>query len=95
MRVMLHVRIRAADTWFMIKNRTNSIDSSELHQAIVVSLATLLFTYLVVWSIRTKAESAVDYTVEEPEQLKPGWKGKVLDSPSIQVGITSLRRIVC
>jgi hypothetical protein len=33
----------------------------------------------------TDPHAAVTYSVPEPEQLKPGWKGEIVSEPSLKV----------
>jgi len=40
---------------------------------------------------RADPEQPVNYVVEPPEQAKPGWKGEVLDKPSLKVHTNSAR----
>jgi hypothetical protein len=40
----------------------------------------------VIWFFcRADPEKPVKYVVEPPEQAKPGWKGEVLETPSLKV----------
>jgi hypothetical protein len=50
--------------------------------AIVALISIYAFTTLF-----TDPESAVDFDVPEPEQLRPDWKGEILENPSIKVRI--------
>ncbi|KAH6618840.1 Aldehyde/histidinol dehydrogenase [Boeremia exigua] len=52
-----------------------------------VSAATLCFLYLL---LRTDAEAPVPYHVTPPEQAQPGWKGQVLQEPTLKVSGSSL-----
>jgi hypothetical protein len=47
-----------------------------------VSAATLFFLYLL---LRTDAEAPVPYHVASPEQAQPGWRGPVLQEPTLKV----------
>ena len=47
---------------------------------LVVAIAGLV----VLWA-KPDAEAAVDYSVPLPQQCQPGWKGEVLEKPSIKV----------
>ncbi|KAF4537504.1 Aldehyde dehydrogenase [Lasiodiplodia theobromae] len=50
-----------------------------------VLLATAAITTLFFFTWYTfDSEAAVDYSVEPPEQCSPGWKGRVLDEPSLK-----------
>jgi hypothetical protein len=40
-------------------------------------------------------EAPVKYVVEPPEEAKPGWKGKVLDKPTLKVIILHKYTSVC
>ena len=51
-----------------------------LTTGVAVILAGLLARYVA----REYAESAVSYTVPAPDEIQPGWKGEVLDEPSIK-----------
>lgn len=48
----------------------------------VVGAATLYFLYLL---LRTDAEAPVPYNVALPEQAQPGWRGQVLQEPTLKV----------
>ena len=48
--------------------------------AIVALISIYAFTNLF-----TDPESAVDFDVPEPEQLRDDWKGEILETPSIKV----------
>lgn len=58
---------------------------SENYTTIAASAAVLLLTTVVVLRARAKKYAAVPYDVTVPDQCKPGWDGKVLESPSIRV----------
>jgi hypothetical protein len=47
-----------------------------------VGAATLYFLYLL---LRTDIEAPVLYHVPSPEQAQPGWKGQVLQEPTLKV----------
>ncbi|KAF1358929.1 ALDH-like protein [Lizonia empirigonia] len=47
-----------------------------------VGAVTLWFLY---WLLRTDAEAPVPYSVAPPEQAQPGWRGAVLEQPSLKV----------
>lgn len=47
-----------------------------------VGVATLSLFYLL---FRSDPEAAVPYNVAPPEQVKPGWKGEVLEKLSMKV----------
>ena len=47
-----------------------------------VGAATLYFLYLL---LRTDYEAPVPYHVPPPEQAQPGWKGQVLQEPTLKV----------
>lgn len=55
-----------------------------LPQLIVVAIVGLASVYIFA-RLFTDPEAAVDYTILEPEQLHPDWKGEVLDEPSLKV----------
>ncbi|KAF2027528.1 ALDH-like protein [Setomelanomma holmii] len=45
----------------------------------------------VIWFFcRADPEKAIKYVVEPPEQAKPGWKGEVLETPTLKVSGSSL-----
>ncbi|KAF3052190.1 Meiotic Sister-Chromatid recombination aldehyde dehydrogenase [Didymella keratinophila] len=52
-----------------------------------VSAATLLFLYLL---LRTNPEAPVPYNVAPPEQAQPGWRGQILQEPTLKVSGSSL-----
>lgn len=59
-------------------------------------VATAAVCLLVAWSLyralRTDAEKAVEFSIPAPEECRPGWSGKQLDSPSIKVpGSTAIQ----
>lgn len=46
----------------------------------------LLFVYIAVpLFLTTSRETPIPYTIPIPEQIKEGWKGEVLENPSIKV----------
>ncbi|KAF9698151.1 hypothetical protein EKO04_003704 [Ascochyta lentis] len=47
-----------------------------------VGAATLYFLY---WLLRTDAEAPVPYSITPPEPAQPGWRGQVLDQPTLKV----------
>lgn len=49
-----------------------------------IGLVTLSLFYLL---FRNDAEAAVPYNVTPPEQIRPGWKGEVLDELTMKVGL--------
>ncbi|KAK3699707.1 Meiotic Sister-Chromatid recombination aldehyde dehydrogenase [Vermiconidia calcicola] len=52
----------------------------------------LLAAWLLYRFLRQDEEQAVDFTVTAPEQCKPGWKGRILDEPTIKVeGSTAIQ----
>lgn len=55
-----------------------------LPQLIVIAIVGLASVYIFA-RLFTDPEAAVDYTIPEPEQLHPDWKGEVLDEPSSKV----------
>lgn len=55
-----------------------------LPQLIVIAIVGLASVYVFA-RLFTDPEAAVDYSIPEPEQLHPDWKGKVLDEPSLKV----------
>ena len=46
-----------------------------------VGAVTLCFLYLL---LRTDAEAPVPYNVTPPEQAQPGWRGEVLQEPTLK-----------
>lgn len=42
---------------------------------------------LVLRSLKPDAEAAIDYKVPLPPQCLPGWKGEVLEKPSLKVRV--------
>lgn len=62
------------------------MDHLEEHRTLVlgaVGAATLFFLYLL---LRTDPEAPLQYSVPPPEQAQPGWRGSVLQEPSLKVG---------
>jgi len=54
-----------------------------------IAAASLWLLYVL---LRTDPEKAVDFTTPAPEQCRPGWRGRVLDDPSIKVpGSTAIQ----
>jgi hypothetical protein len=51
----------------------------------VVAGALGALTLIVLYYLYSEKEAAVPYHVEPPEQTRPGWKGKILDEPSLTV----------
>jgi hypothetical protein len=51
---------------------------------LILAIVGLVSIYLFTIKL-TDVESAVDYDVPEPEQLRSDWKGEVLENPSIKV----------
>lgn len=54
-------------------------------QAVIVLAATALTAFFFLAWYSYDPEAAVDYSIEPPEQCLPGWKGGVLDAPSLKV----------
>ena len=59
---------------------------------VIQNVTTLLLTSvvvavtgLVIILVKPDSEAAVDYDVPLPQQCQPGWKGEVLENPSIKV----------
>lgn len=50
-------------------------------------LVPVLVSFLVLYILGRKSglEAPVPYNVTPPEQARPGWKGEVLDEPSLKV----------
>ncbi|TID19401.1 Aldedh-domain-containing protein [Venturia nashicola] len=59
-----------------------------LPQLIIIAIVGLASVYVFA-RLFTDTESAVDYTIPEPEQLHPDWKGEVLDEPSLNISGSS------
>jgi hypothetical protein len=81
---------KAVRTWELVRDKADavapSIELSELPlDVILYSIAAVLFSTFLFYFARGNPERAVDYVVEEPVQLKAGWKGEILCPPSIQV----------
>ncbi|KAF2203877.1 ALDH-like protein, partial [Delitschia confertaspora ATCC 74209] len=57
-----------------------------------IGAATVLLFYFL---LRTDPEAAVHYHVETPEQAQPGWKGEILEEPSIKVSGSSAIQCYC
>lgn len=58
------------------------LEGSEAYVLGAVGAATLIVLYLL---LRSNPEAPVPYNVTPPEQVKPGWKGEVLETPSLKV----------
>jgi len=57
-------------------------------QNVAITLATCIViaaTGIIVYVARPDQEAAVEYHVPLPPQCEPGWKGEVLENPSIKV----------
>ena len=59
------------------------LDEYSTYVLSAVGAATLYFLYLL---LRTDAEAPVPYNVTPPEQAQPGWRGQVLQEPTLKVG---------
>lgn len=57
----------------------------EYYTTFALSIGAIVVATLLVSSARARKYAAAPYTVPIPEQCKPGWDGKVLDSPSLKV----------
>src|SRR5690349_20001975 len=55
-----------------------------LPMLLVLAIVALISVY-VLTTLLTDPESAVDFDISEPEQLRSDWKGPVLENPSIKV----------
>lgn len=56
---------------------------------VFITAASLWLLYVL---LRNDPEKAVDFTVAAPEQCRPGWRGRVLDDPSIKIpGSTAIQ----
>jgi hypothetical protein len=62
---------------------------------VLVAICALLSLVVLIPFLQHDAENPVPYSVEEPEQSRPGWQGKVLESPEIQVDGSSAIRCYC
>ena len=62
--------------------------------SLLVSLAGVVFSFFAFLCWRASKFAAVSYTVPTPEQCKEGWKGEVLEEPSIRVWLLQLHRTV-
>lgn len=61
---------------------SESLNGTQSYVALAAAALTAL-VFLVWYSY--DSEAAVDYSVEPPEQCLPGYKGRELDSPSLNV----------
>jgi len=59
-----------------------NLQDSSVYLLGAIGAATIVALYFL---FRKDAEAAVPYHIEAPEQTRPGWKGKVLDEPSLKV----------
>jgi len=57
-------------------------DGYNAYILIAVLVVTSCFFIYTIWS---DTEAAVPYSVTPPEQVAPGWKGEVLQNPSLKV----------
>lgn len=63
-----------------------NITSVELFYGIVaISVINFIFNALSFFGVFSPDESPVAFDLPVPEEVKPGWKGEVLDKPSIKV----------
>jgi hypothetical protein len=60
----------------------DAMDEHGVYMVAAVGAVTVCALYLL---LRTDAEASVPYTIEPPEQARPGWKGDVLDKPTLKV----------
>ncbi|KAF2464915.1 ALDH-like protein [Lindgomyces ingoldianus] len=64
-----------------------NLEDLKAYVASAIGLLTLLFFYLV---LRKDLEAPVPYDVAPPAQIQPGWRGEVLDEPSLKVSGSSV-----
>jgi hypothetical protein len=76
-----------------IRDATDSLEIPPPLALLTVCL--LLSLCLLAPFLRHDAEKAVSYSVDEPEQSRPGWRGEVLQNPSIQIEGSSAIRCYC
>lgn len=56
-------------------------------------LVLVIFSYVFAYRVfSVDHEASVDFSVPVPEQINSGWKGEVLDKPSIKVSVCLYRR---
>lgn len=59
---------------------------AETSPALIVGLVVVFVAWVIAFSgLTDEPEDATDLKVEVPEFCRPGWKGRILDSPSIKV----------
>ncbi|KAL8687344.1 MAG: hypothetical protein Q9218_006459, partial [Villophora microphyllina] len=68
-----------------LSSQSLSLDLPWQEIAVAIICALLAYIILISTILREDVEAPIDYTVPTPEQCKPGWKGKVLDEPSIKI----------
>ena len=54
-------------------------------KAVGIGIVIIITTTILFYVLKPDPEAPVEFTVPVPEQCKPGWKGKVLDQPSLKV----------
>ena len=64
-----------------------SLEAANIYILGAIGTATLLIFYFL---FRTDVEAAVEYHVEPPVEARPGWKGEVLEEPSLKVCLLEL-----
>ncbi|KAI9716792.1 MAG: hypothetical protein M1812_005132 [Candelaria pacifica] len=62
---------------------------------ILVSILTIFLCIFWLFSGQVEDERAVDYTLTVPEQCKAGWKGVVLDEPTLKIPASSVVQCYC
>jgi hypothetical protein len=82
---------RAMELLALLSRRLHhAIDSANLHDInppypIILLVCILLISLYLLLPFLHDAERPVQYSVKEPEQSQPGWRGEILEKPSIQV----------
>jgi hypothetical protein len=82
----MELRGRVVDIFGLLQASVKTIEIPDLsNEFIIASISAILLSTIFLCGLRSNPEKAENYSVDEPEQLKPEWKGRVLESPSIQV----------
>jgi hypothetical protein len=68
----------------------HNISKLSFSQDTALAITTLFLAIGIIRLLLPDPEAAVNYTIKEPEQLRPGWEGEVLDEPSITVSLPLL-----
>jgi hypothetical protein len=63
----------------------DAMDAMDQHGVYIVAAVGAVTVCALYLLLRTDVEAPVPYSIEPPEQARPGWKGDVLDEPTFKV----------